>query len=179
MADNKGWGSFGGVLNKAKEKAQNGGSSIPDGEHVVKVKKLRRYFTKKGDGMIVYDVEIIRSKRDGAEVVDFAGEELEITYFLSMGDAAISERNGQRFFENTATILGRPPTEDISTDEGFEALGKATVGRGAMINKQTSTQLNSQGQPYVNIYVNKAVELAAGSAAAPAAPASTGAKIPF
>lgn len=142
-------------------------SNIPDGEHLVRVRGMRRTELKSGAGIVNIDVEIVRSKVDGVEVNTFAGREFDLRYFLPVDNEELFDQTFERLVDRDLKhFLGKVPEGDFTDDLVFEQWSKAVLGRGAWLNRQTSEKVDKNGAPYVNHWVNKGAEVPARSSGA-------------
>lgn len=140
---------------------------VPDGDHLVRVRGMRRSELKSGAGIINIDLEIVRSKVNGLEVTDFAGREFDVRYFLPVDNEEQFDKTFERFVERDMKhLLGKVPEGDFTSDEVFEGWCKAALGRGAWVNRQTSEKVDKNGSPYVNVYFNGGADVPARSSSA-------------
>ncbi len=171
------------------KKAEFSGASdktkVPDGEHLCRVRGVRRTELKNGDGMANIDLQIVRSLVNGVEVLTFAGREIDSRYYFPCGNDTRSEelfnKTFERFMERDLKhALGKIPAGDFTSDEVFvawrdEAIELGKNGRGVWVKKETSDKVDKNGSPYVNIWFNKNADipLSTKGASAPNKPASS------
>lgn len=137
-------------------------TKVPDGDHLVRIRGLRRTELKTGAGIVNIDFEVVRSKISGLEVTDYQGREGDARYFFPIDNEEMFNQTFDRFVNRDLKhVLGRVPEGDFTDDVIFEGWAKEAIGKGAWINKQTSEKVGKDGQPYVNVYFNAGAEVPA------------------
>lgn len=145
---------------KDKFKGASEKTNVPDGEHLVRVRGMRRTEMKSGAGIINIDLEIVKTNENGLEVNTYAGREFDVRYFFPIDNDEMFDQTFERFMQRDMKhILGKVPEGDFTDDAVFEQWSKSALGRGAWVNRQTSTKVDKNGNPYVNIYFNKSADV--------------------
>jgi hypothetical protein len=161
-------------MEKKKDKFQGtqDKGKVPDGEHLVRVRGMRRTELKSGAGIVNIDLEIVRSNVNGLEVSDFAGREFDVRYFFPIDNDELFDKTFERFIQRDLKhIMGKVPEGDFTSDDVFALWCKTIIGRGAWVNRTTSEKADKDGNPYVNVYFNKGADVPQKSGARPSQPA--------
>lgn len=136
---------------------------IPNGDHLVRVRGLRRIELKTGAGIVNIDLQIVKSLVNSVEVIDYAGKEFDVRYYLPIDNEDMFNKTFERLVERDLKHVmgGKIPEGDFTDDKVFEQWGKEAIGRGAWVNYSVSDKVDKEGKPYTNVYFNKSADVPA------------------